>query len=255
MLLAYIDESGDTGNPALGGSSACFSLGCVLIEADKWPQALDDYIAFRGRMRSATGVRLRDEIKANYLIRGSGPLTPHQLTLGQRRFVFRSHLQELSNLNARAFSVVVDKASAGVSGTACFELAWHTLLQRLERTSTKENKSVMLFHDEGENDSVRRLMRRARRHLVAGSAFGGPPLRFSARRFIDDPVPRQSNHSFFIQMADLVAYAGWRSYMAPSTRVAKVAPASLWGQIGSATHTAVNGLKPGASQPGVVIRK
>ena len=72
MLLAYVDESGNTGAIASGGSLT-FSLGCVLLDADQWPDAFDQLLNFRRRLRSTYGLPMRAEIKANYLLRNNGP--------------------------------------------------------------------------------------------------------------------------------------------------------------------------------------
>ncbi|CKZ30213.1 Uncharacterised protein [Mycobacterium tuberculosis] len=45
MLVAYIDESGNTGDPANGGSMT-FVLGCVLVDADNRPTAFDGLLSF-----------------------------------------------------------------------------------------------------------------------------------------------------------------------------------------------------------------
>ena len=252
MLIAYIDESGNTGDPSRGGSLT-FALGCVLIDADAWPVGFDELLQFRRRIRDSFGIHMRAEIKANYLLRNSGDLRRYGLGPGARRILYRAHLRELQAIPVRAFAVVIDKRAHYVSPSATFDTAWETLLQRLERTSSAEQATFMVMHDEGEDDAVRRWVRRARRHLTAGSAFGGGSSVNPARLLIDDPVPRQSQHSYFVQLADLVAYAAFRSVVPPGPAIAAVCPQAMWAEIGPATHTKVSYLKPRAA-PGIVLR-
>jgi hypothetical protein len=252
--MAYVDETGDTGDPSLKGASSCFALGCVLVDLESWATAFERILEFRRGIRNSFGVPMRAEIKANYLIRNSGGLRDFDLSPSQRSYIYREHLRLLKTLPAQAFAVVTDKEKTGASGTACLDMTWEMLLQRLERLCTYEKTTVMISHDEGENDMVRKYVRKARRHLTAGAMDGGGGLRFRADKILEDPIPRNSQHSYFIQMADLVAYAGWRSYMAPSPGVAKVVPQSMWTHVGPATRTVVNSMKPNGSVPGVVLR-
>lgn len=253
MLFAYVDESGDTGDPAKSGSTSCYSLGCVLIDSANWAVGFDHLLHFRRAIRDSFGPLMRAELKANHLIRNGGGLLKYGLSPAQRRLIYNYHLNQLAPMNARAFAVVVDKASAGVTGTACQEMAWVTLLQRLERTTNKEQTDVMVIHDEGDNAAVRRILRKSRRHMVAGSAFGGASFTLPLRRLVEDPSPRVSHESYFLQLADLVAYAGWRTHMAPGPGAGRIADGSTWKQLGNATHAAVNSLSK-RGQPGVVLR-
>lgn len=254
MLLAYIDESGNKGDINSGGSLT-FTLGCVLVDVDAWPAAFDALLGFRRRVRTKFGVPMRAEIKANYLLRNSGDLRPLGLAPRARNLIYRAHMRILRELPARAFAVVIDKRTDGLTPDGRFDQAWETLLQRLSRTSSAENCTFMVMHDEGENDAVRRWTRRARRHLTAGSAFGTGALNVNADRLVDDPIPLRSNHSYWIQTADLVAYAAFRSVIPPgNTAAGQICPQSMWTEIGPATHSAVNRLKRIAA-PGIVLRK
>jgi hypothetical protein len=253
-LMAYVDETGDTGDPRRAGSSGCYALGCVLIDLDKWPTAFNEFVAFRRHIRTSFGVPMRTELKANHLIRNNGGLRALNLSPSQRQYIYREHLRLIARLEARAFAVVTDKTKVPIHGTACFDMTWEMLLQRFERTCTYESTTLMITHDNGENDSVRRNVRKARRHLTAGAMNGGGSLKFTADRILDDPIPRNSQHAYFIQLADLVAYAGWRSYVAPGRSVAQVVPQSSWTHVGSAVHSAVNKCSLNGSVPGVVLR-
>ncbi|MFD3038540.1 DUF3800 domain-containing protein [Mycolicibacterium senegalense] len=253
MLFAYVDESGNTGDPDKGGTLT-YTLGCVLVHLDDWNSVFDEIVEFRRRVRTKFGVHLRPEIKANYLIRGSGDLSRYDLSPSQRNLIYRAHLRVLDGIGVRAFAVVINKGTRFSTPGACFDLAWETLLQRLERTSRDEREQFMVIHDEGENDAIRRWVRKARRHLTAGSAFTPGATRVNpADRLVDDPVPRRSDQSYLLQAADLVAYAGFRAAIPPSARVALVCPETMWSELGGAIHRPVAALRP-RSQPGIVLR-
>lgn len=257
MLLAYVDESGNTG-PIASGGTLTYTLGCVLLLASNWPFAFDGHLNFRRRLKTRFGLPMRAEVKWQYLLRNSGPIRALGLTPNDRRVIFRAHLNVQRQLGAEVFAVVVDKRASPAIETDCFNLAWESLLQRLER-STRGSRSAfgnmpfMVIHDEGDNDAVRAWVRRSRRHLTAGSAFGLGRLRNPAGRVIDDPVARQSHHSYFIQTADLAAYAAFRSVIPPGSGVRSFCPSSTWGLLGPATFTAATGLRPRAA-PGIVLR-
>lgn len=253
-LMAYVDETGDTGAPILTGASSCFALGCILLDLDRWSEVHDLMVDFRRRIRSSYGIPMRQEIKANYLIRNNGGLRSINLSPAKRQNVYREHLGMLQTAQVQAFAVVTDKAKTRTVGKQCFEMTWEMLLQRFALQCTRENKTIMISHDNGENDAVRRQVRKARRYLTAGQMEGGGSHTLKADGILDDPVPRDSQHSYFVQLADLVAYAGWRTYMAPSAGVAQVVPSSMWEAIGPATRTLVNRQKLNGSVPGVVLR-
>lgn len=160
-------------------------------------------------------------------------------------------MRVLQTLPARAFAVLVDKRLEPVADP--YDVAWEGMLQRLARTSTKEEVPFMVIHDDGENDRVRAWVRRARRHLTAGRAFGPGGTRNPARLLVDDPVSRNSRQSYFVQLADLVPYAAFRDLIAPGTSVARVCPQQMWLEIGAAIHAAVNAVRPRAA-PGIVVR-
>lgn len=253
FYIAYVDETGDTGNVNKRGSSSHYALGCVLVNSDQWADAFDTLVGMRRWMRTTYGLPLRAEVKANFLIRGNGTIKPLGLSLPQRKAIYQNHLHHIYAAESRAFSIVVDKGKHQVEGDACLELAWETLLQRLERTSTAERFKFSVFHDAGEDDAIRRYVRKARQYITAGShpAFGAGRRVFSTRQIVDDPVPRDSAKSYFIQMADLVAYAGWRWTTPPGANVGRIVPQSMWTELGGATMTKVNMYQDG---DGVVRR-
>lgn len=257
MLLAYLDESGNTGDVEQGGSLT-YTLGCVLVDSASWPDAFNELLNFRRRIRDRFGIPMRVELKASYLLRNNGPLREFGLAPDARRIIYRAHMRLLhqlaieNQLYVKAFGIVIDKRNSVVQPDAVFELAWQTLLQRLERASHYDKQPFMVIHDEGEDVQIRKLVRRARRYLTAGSMFGSGYLVNAAKKLIDDPVPRKSDHSYFIQLADLVAYAAFRDTVPPGGSIARVCPQGMWREIGQAIRVETN--KNSGGTPGIVVR-
>ncbi len=249
-LLAYVDESGDTGRGQ--GSTASYALGCVVVRADEWRYAFDEIIEFRRRIRDHFGIGVRAELKANYLIRSSGPLKGMTLSESQRKMIYRAHLRFMSESRFfKAFAVVVHKGEAPAECELLDE-AWTPLLQRLERTSRAwANSSVLVIHDEGETQEIRKLARWSRRQLAAGSAYGNGSRPAPFHQLLDDPVPKASHESYFLQCADLVAYAGWRRLYEPSRRVSAIVPQRTWDELGNSILSDVNGVRL-VTAPGIV---
>src|SRR5690606_13009084 len=95
------------------------------------------------------GVRMRDELKANYLTRGRGPLKELQLGDGQLRDIYRRMLVATNLAASGVFAVVIDKEHPrGVQDPA--ERAWEYLFQRLRIRSANRGHPIIVVHDDGD---------------------------------------------------------------------------------------------------------
>ena len=253
MYLAYVDESGNVGLPG----SRTYTLGCLFLPADAWPDTFDALIAIRRALRDTHGLPVRAEVKANYLLRGKGPLWRLHLSEAQRFEIYRELMRAQAGLGFQTYAVVINKQELANRGRGenAREVAWEFLIQRLERLTTTTRVPAMLIHDEGEGAVVRKLVRKARRIGSAGSAFGTGHLDRPARLLIDDPVTRDSRQSYFIQLADLSAYAGFRRIHPPPARLTPIVPQTMWDELGAAIYTDANylaRLDHPADPPGIV---
>lgn len=218
MLLAYVDESGDTGLE--GSPSKYYSLGAILLSDEQWLNALDATIAFRSYLRKTYGVSMTAELKAQHLIRGHPSLG--QLTPAQRTAIYSATMQFMaSSAWARVFAVVIDKGTIKNRDDKLVVLrrAWDYTLQRFQLWATTNDTRIMVFHDQGTDLQIRKQLRAMRRfHRVPSYYQPGQTLDAAARRILEDPSSRDSKASYFVQLADLAAYAAVRA-IAPSKRL------------------------------------
>jgi hypothetical protein len=110
----------------------------------------------------------------------------------------------------------------------------------------------LLVHDEGDPLTIRKRARKARRAGIAGSAFGTGILKVPFRNLVDDPVSRVSNQSYFLQLADLNAYAAFRRLYPPPPTRGKVVPANMWDYLEGAHMTAVRDTNKYPGPPEIV---
>jgi hypothetical protein len=245
MYFAYFDESGDPGY--VNSPTQAFVLSCILLHDKKWLQTLDHLVSFRRYLRDNFGLPPRAEIKASWLIRNKGPFKQLRLndTARLRLYERAMRLQEKCGTTT-VFAIVIDKSKIKKQTTSPREYAWQFAIQRLERFGTDNGENIHILPDEGHGMFITRMLRKMRRHHMVPSAFGAAPLNRPAINIVEDPSDRKSHASYFIQLADLNAYAAHRLLL-PTRTVG----AELWEAIGDARLRQVNQLTGGP--PGIVV--
>ena len=244
MHVAYVDESGDAGK----NGSATYTLSAVLVPENQWLSTLDGLVGFRRFLRDRFEFPVRAELKANFLLRNGGPhLRAHPLSESARQAIFLLSMRLQGKLDLKTFAIVIDKTKLWTRDPTLdpVEVAWEYLIQRLERFSTKNGSNIVLVHDLGEEDLVRKIARKSRRIGSAGTHFGTGSLRRPFTKLVDDPVARDSARSYLLQLADMDAYAAFRRVYPPPVRAVQVVPQGAWDQLGPARLAEANMLAGG----------
>jgi hypothetical protein len=232
--FAYIDDSGD---PGMAKGSTTFGLGCVMVPLDQWTARLDLVHGMRRTLSETYRVRVRDEVKAEWLSNVKKHFRELGLGDGQLRDIYQQHLRMLSVVSSGAFAVVIQKDRITDRTKNPEEIAWEYLLQRMRMRSNATGAPIVIVHDQTSNYGERRKQIRRFRRLswAPGSTMVTAPL------IVEDPVSRESQHSFFIQMADLVAYAASRKVIPARGRGNAICSERMWLELGSASMPQVSG--------------
>lgn len=214
MYLVYIDESGDPGFGRRGYTRTdAFVLSALLIHESRWHDGLNQLIAFRKFLKNTYGVRMGDELRAYDLVNNKGDFAHLNLSDKSRLRIYRKALQLQVKLGyMRTWAVVIDKRRfyARYPNLNIREIAWTNMIERLERFSSSRREPCMIFPDNGTNKQVQARLRRMRRFSRPNAAYGGARLNRNADLIIEDPNFRISHSSYFVQFADLNAYAAAR---------------------------------------------
>ena len=245
----YLDESGDAG-VGPGSPTPTYTVACVLVHATHWVALFEDLLRFRRYLSQNFGLRMREEVKANQLVKGGGPWAGLPYGDKVRKRIYRGFMRLQGNVGTvKTFAVVIDKSKCATADDVRVA-AWRHALERIESFARhNNNETVMLFPDSGNYHRFRKLAREMRRHSMVGSVLGGALPRPLVRYLIDDPVERDSAQSYMVQLADLNAYAAYRK-----ERPDPLFPVTMWDELGAAILTDANKIyvARGLERPGIV---
>lgn len=222
LEYAYVDDSGDPGMKP--GSTSTMALGCVLVSAYDWTSRLDKLQDLRRGIHADYGIRIRDEVKGEWLVGVKKHFREAGLGDGQLRDIFQRHMDILSDVANGIFAVVVEKDRILKRETDVEDMAWTMLFQRLRFRTLETGHPIMLIHDQtSDYKALRSRWRKFRRYNYTPAG-----QRSDARLLIEDPISRDSQQSYFIQLADLVAYSASRRIVpAQGKRIARCSP-EMW---------------------------
>jgi len=224
MYFMYVDESGDPGpydlgKPAHLRSTRNYIASGYVIPAEEWRNYLTYLLNVRRYLKKKFGFPIRAELHGAELIRPKSNNDIKRVTPRYKRIaLYKEAMESLSQGMQRAtiIDVHLDKQKpvySSSTGRDIQDLVWGRLLQRY---STYLQKSCngdfgLVFADETNEAKVRRLLRKMRVHnSVPSSIYAGESISAPLINIVEDPIMRNSQSSYFVQVADLIAHALYR---------------------------------------------
>lgn len=161
-------------------------------------------------MRSVHGLPVRTEIHAAHFIK-SPPI--QGMPRHTRLAILRNTLDELAKMDFISITNIVVKKDGKPPDYDVFHHAWQALFQRFENTlkfgnypGGHKNDFGIVLTDATDGRRLTRLMRRMSVINYIPSQFGLASRNLPILRIIEDPHPKDSRSSYFIQAADVCAY-------------------------------------------------
>jgi len=197
MYIFYMDDSGENGLHIFS------ALG---VEDKYWREVFDAVRTYRRVLREKAGIFMNKELHATKFMSGRGRPSDRHLDADTRRRAFQYTLKCLAKIGPEKvilFNVAVRNQ----------QWAYERILNRINRTMEARDSYAIIVSDEGKEAEYTKLVRKMGAYNPIPSKFGtwdggtatGKNIPIS--RVLEDPVFRQSDASYFIQMVDFCAYA------------------------------------------------
>jgi len=190
----------------------------------RWNDLLESLINFRKELRDSKGLKLREEIHAEKFINRPGPLKRiprnDRLDILKKCLDWAANEPDLNIITVRVDKVRVDKERV-ISDV--FEKAWAVFIQRFENTLSNHNfrgpsnpdDKGFIISDNTDGKKLTALIRKMRRYNPIpnwGAMFEGGYRDIPLRNIVEDPFFKDSAHSFFHQIVDVVSYSARQIY-------------------------------------------
>lgn len=246
VRLFYVDESYDANK---------FCLSAIGIRHTDWRDCFSRVREHRTHLKQDFGIFMRKELHSRDFVTGRGRVSRQVIGKHDRSRIFEGLLRLVAQLP----NVMIINVCLETKGRSDVELdAWDRLLNRIERTMLNlEQKelplrrsltdevmakapgirlneiderlnqykpSALIVSDEGRENEITRALRKMSVFNPIPSRLGGwgggwKTKNIPIQRVIEDPIFKQSHKSYFIQLADAVAYALLKREVPPTPHV------------------------------------
>lgn len=207
MQIAYYDESGDDGYPRY--SSPHFTLTTIYLHYLNWKPAFDEIRDFRRELKQSFGLPVKLELHTKYFILNKKLYRALSLSDTQRVTILDLFCDLIASMDVKIINVSIVKDRITSPAYEVLDTALKYSVQRIENDlnpAQNPQERFMIITDPGRVGKMRRTTRRIQRINYIPSRFGPQTYRREIRSLIEDPLPKDSKESYFIQLADLVSF-------------------------------------------------
>lgn len=206
MFISYYDESGDDGYPKY--SSLLFVLSSIYLYYLNWKDVYSNIVEFRQQLKNDFGLPVKIEFHTKYFLLNKNPYKKYSISDGDRISIIDLFCDLVSQLELRIVNVVINKNAIKTPKYPVLDNALTYSIQRVENDLKRIDpaKKFMIITDEGRVGKMRSTSRKIQKINYIPSKYGNYSYRREIASLIEDPLPKNSKESYFIQLADMIAY-------------------------------------------------
>jgi hypothetical protein len=205
MFLSYFDESGDDGYPVY--SSDLFVLCSIYLHVSKWKETDSAIHRFRQDFKKKWDFPVKLEFHTKEFLTDKNPYHGKYMPK-ERSEMLIEYCRFVSTLDFKTIAVVIDKKRIRRPKYEVLKKALTYNIQRIENdlSSPELDGRFIIITDEGRVKKMRETSRAIQRINFIPSVFHDTPYRKEIERLIEDPLPKSSSESYFIQIADMISF-------------------------------------------------
>lgn len=205
MFFSYFDESGDDGYPTY--SSELFVLTSIYFHYTAWKTNYEAVRLFRQNLKKQWNFPVKMEFHTKEFLTDKNPYHG-RYSPDERRNILFAYCQFVAGLDFKIIAVVIDKTRIKRPKYPVLKKALTYNIQRIENDLglPEHDGQFLIITDEGRVKMMRETARAIQRINYIPSQFYPQPYRKEIARLMEDPLPKPSSESYFIQIADMISF-------------------------------------------------
>lgn len=207
MKICYYDESGDDGYPNY--SSPLFVLTGVYFDYTKWKELHNSILEFRRQIKTTHRFPVGLELHTKQFLLDKNPYRKFNFTPLERITLITEFCRFVGSLDLKIINILINKPRINYQGYRILNTALKYSVQRIENDldpSNNPDARFMIITDEGRVGMMRRTTREIQKINYIPSQFSQCSYRQEIQSLLEDPLPKDSKESYYIQICDMVAY-------------------------------------------------
>lgn len=211
MYIAYFDETGDDGYPRR--ETELFVLTSGYLHNANWQNNYKKTLDFRKYLQQTYNFPVKLEMHTKYLMLNKKPYRQFGWNEQTRLKIVQDYADFIATLDIQFINVVINKSKITSTNQTMYkpilDAALKFNVQRIENTIKKlqPGTNFMIISDEGRIGTMRKTTRRIQKvNFIPSKIAGGTSYRQEIDLLLEDPLPKDSKQSYFIQFSDFVSY-------------------------------------------------
>lgn len=207
MRIVYYDESGDDGFPEY--SSPLFCLTANYMHYLSWKENYEVILDFRKKLKSDFNFPIKTEMHTKYFLLDKSPYRELKIVNDDKKQIISLFCQLISQLDLKVINTVIVKPKLSKIDFEVLDIALTYSIQRIDNdlgSGSNPHDRFMVITDPGRVGKMRKTTRKIQRINFIPSKFSSSQYRKEIKYLIEDPLPKDSKESFFIQISDLISY-------------------------------------------------
>jgi len=204
MHVVYYDESGDDGFPKY--SSPLFILSAIYSPAAAWRENFDKLSACKHQLTQTYDFPFNTELHTHELFLNKRPYHNLNLSEEDRINIITAFCRCAASLSVKILTTGVVKPWIKTPKFPVLDRALDYSITRISRDLANDrSQRFLVITDEGRVGKMRTTTRRLQKFNYTPSHYSSAPYRNDVFNMIEDPLPKDSRESYFVQLADMTA--------------------------------------------------